>query len=64
MKKYAMNVTYEATSVERTIVTAKTKEEAIEKVKNGDVDDVIDVFTDNNKIVNIDIFSVREIDDD
>lgn len=62
MKQYAMDVTYEATSVERTIVTAKTKEEAIKKVKNGDIDDVIDVFTDNNKIVDIDIFSIDRIE--
>ena len=58
-----MDVAYEATSIEKTIVTAKTKEEANKKVRDGDVDDVIDVFTDNNKIVNIDIFSVREIGD-
>lgn len=57
-----MDVAYEATSVERTIVTAKTKEEAIKKVKNGDVDDIIDVFTHNNKIVDIDILSRDKIE--
>lgn len=64
MKQYLMDVAYEATSIERTIVTANTKEEAIKKVRDGDVDDVIDVFTDNNKIVNIDIFSVQKIEND
>ena len=59
-----MNVAYEATSIEKTIVTANTEEEAIKKVRDGDVDDVIDVFTDNNKIVNIDIFSVQKIEND
>lgn len=63
MKCFAMDVTYDATVTERTIVTAKTKKEAIQKVKDGDVDDIIDVFTDNGDMLNVDIFQVDEVEE-
>lgn len=63
MKSFAMDVTYNATVTERTIVTAETEEEAIQKVRDGDVDDVIDVFTDTEDILNFDIFQVDEVEE-
>lgn len=63
MKSFAMDVAYDATVTERTIVRAETKEEAIQKVKDGDIDDVLDSFIETGYILDIDIFQVDEVEE-
>lgn len=58
-----MDVAYDATVTERTIVRAETKEEAIQKVKDGDIDDVLDSFIETGYILDIDIFQVDEVEE-
>lgn len=61
MKSFAMDVAYDATVTELTIVTAETREEAIQKVKDGDIDDVLDNFIERKDILSIDILQVDEV---
>ena len=63
MKSYACDVACKATVIERTIVRANNKEEAIKKIKDGDVDDVIDNFIETEEFINADFFQEDEIDD-
>lgn len=57
-----MDVAYNAIVTERTIVRAETEEEAIQKVKDGDIDDVLDSFIQTENIFDIDIFQVDEVE--
>ena len=63
MNSYACDVAWKATVIERTIVRANNKEEAIKKIKDGDVDDVIDNFIETEEFINADFFQEDEIDD-
>lgn len=62
MKSFAMDVAYNAIVTERTIVRAETEGEAIQKVKDGDIDDVLDSFIQTENIFDIDIFQVDEVE--
>ena len=53
MESFVFNVTYNGTITESVVVDAKTKEEAIERIKNNDVDDVIDVYTETHERIDI-----------
>lgn len=50
---FQFNVKYSGVITEFVVVEAETKEEAIEKIKNYDVDDVIDVYTEADEIIDI-----------
>lgn len=63
MKSFAMDVAYNAIVTERTIVRAETEGEAIQKVKDGDIDDILDTFTETEDIFDIDIFQVDEVEE-
>ena len=58
-----MDVAYNAIVTERTIVRAETEGEAIQKVKDGDIDDVLDSFIQTENIFDIDIFQVDEVEE-
>ena len=62
MKSFAMDVAYNAIVTERTIVRDETEGEAIQKVKDGDIDDVLDSFIQTENIFDIDIFQVDEVE--
>lgn len=53
MKDFIFTVVYNATVTEKTLVNANTKEEAIEKIKNGYVDDIVDSTIETNDIIDI-----------
>lgn len=63
MKVFGVDVVYDGTIVERTIVTAADKEDAKRKILEDDVDDVIDVFTERDGIVDFDFFDEDEVDE-
>lgn len=53
MKDFVFTVIYNATVTEKTLVNANTKEEAIEKIKNGYVDDIVDSIIETHDIIDI-----------
>lgn len=53
MKDFVFTVVYNATVTEKTLVNANTKEEAIEKIKNGYVDDIVDSTIEIHDIIDI-----------
>lgn len=53
MKQFIFDVTYKATVIDVAVVSADTKEEAIEKIKNGNIDDVIDRHIEEEEIIDI-----------
>lgn len=53
MKDFVFTVIYNATVTEKTLVNANTKEEAIEKIKNGYVDDIADSTIETHDIIDI-----------
>ena len=53
MKDFVFTVIYNATVTEKTLVNANTKEEAIEKIKNGYVDDIVDSTIETHDIIDI-----------
>lgn len=53
MKDFVFTVIYNATVTEKTLVNANTKEEAIEKIKNGYVDDIVDSTIEIHDIIDI-----------
>lgn len=53
MKDFVFTVIYNATVTEKTLVNANTKEEAIEKIKNGYVDDIVDDTIEIHDIIDI-----------
>ena len=63
MKFYGVDVTYNATVTERTIVTATDEEDAKRKIKEGSIDDVIDSFIETEDIVHFDFFQEDEVDE-
>lgn len=63
MKWFAVDVSYNATVTERTIVTAVDKEDAKRKILENDVDDVLDEFTDTFEVIDFDFFDEREVDE-
>lgn len=64
MKVYGCDVTYKAFVTERTIVRANDEEEAKQKIRDGDIDDVIDEFTETEEIMDFDFFSEQDAGDD
>lgn len=64
MKIYDCDVMYKATVVERTVVRANDIEEAKQKIRDGDIDDVIDDFTETEEIIDFDFFGETDIGDD
>lgn len=53
MEDFVFTVIYNATVTEKTLVNANTKEEAIEKIKNGYVDDIVDGTIETHDIIDI-----------
>lgn len=54
MEKFFFTVEYNAIVTEKIIVEAKTKEEAIQKIKEGkDYDDVIDSYVETYDVIDI-----------
>ena len=52
METFVFEVIWNATVTEKTVVTANTKDEAIEKIKNGcDIDDIIDGAIEVHEII-------------
>ena len=51
MEDFVFTVIYNATVIEKTLVNAK--EEAIEKIKNGYVDDIVDSTIETHDIIDI-----------
>ena len=64
MKIYDCDVMYKATVVERTVVKANDIEEAKQKIRDGDISDVIDEFTETEEIIDFDFFGETDIGDD
>ena len=63
MKEYACDVAWKATVVERTIVRAENEEEAKQKIKEYDVEDVLDNFIETEEVLYFDFFQEDDIDD-
>ena len=53
MEQFVFDVMYKATVIDVTVVSAETEEEAIEKIKNGDIDDVIDRHIEEEEMIDI-----------
>ena len=60
MKSYGVDVTWKGTIVQRTIVTAENKEEAIKKIKADDVDDIVESFIEVEDCVDCDFYHEEE----
>lgn len=60
MKSYGVDVTWKGTIVQRTIVTAENKEEAIKKIKADDVDDIVESFIEVEDCVDCDFYYEEE----
>ena len=60
MKSYGVDVTWKGTVVQRTIVTAENKEEAIKKIKADDVDDIVESFIEVEDCVDCDFYYEEE----
>lgn len=63
MKVFGVDVTYNGTITERTIVIAADKEDAKRKILEDDVDDVIDDFIERDEVIDFDFFSEEEVDE-
>lgn len=64
MKVYGCDVTYNSVVTERTIVTAADKDDAMRKIKDGDIDDIIDVFIERDDISDVYWFSEEDAEED
>lgn len=53
MKDFIFTVVYNATVTEKILVDADTKEDAIEKIKNGYVDDIVDSTIETHDIIDM-----------
>lgn len=60
MKSYGVDVTWKGTIVQRTIVTAENKEEAVKKIKADDVDDIVESFIEVEDCVDCDFYYEEE----
>lgn len=60
MKSYGVDVTWKGTIIQRTIVTAENKEEAIKKIKADDVDDIVESFIEVEDCVDCDFYYEEE----
>ena len=64
MKSYGVDVTVTKTVIERTTVTAKNKEEAKQKIIDGDIDDILDEFeVDGGTVEDFDFFQEYEVEE-
>lgn len=62
MKAYGVDVTRTKTVVERTVVTAENIEEAKQKIIDGDVDDILDEFDEEEgEVIDFDFFQEDEV---
>ena len=62
MKRFVFDVIYDATVIEKTVVEAKDRKEAKEKIKRGDIKDVLDEFVEVENAVDFVLIDEREIE--
>ena len=63
MKVYGVDVTYKAFVTERTVVKANDKEEAKQKILDGDIEDVLDSFIETEEVDMFDFFQEDDVDE-
>ena len=63
MKQFGVDVEYKARVVERTVVTAIDKEDAKRKILEGDCDDVLDSFIENEEVIDFDFYDEYEVEE-
>ena len=62
MKTFMFDVIYDATVIEKTTVVANDIKEAKEKIKRGDIKDVLDEFVEVENAVDFILIDEREIE--